>query len=91
MPNPQKVESLEVNEAEDGQIVYDPGRHHVHHHNTSAAVIFDLCDGSRTVEEVAAALAEVYSLEAPPLLEAQSGVDELTARGLLKPHDGSAD
>jgi hypothetical protein len=83
--NPRKVESLEVNEADDGLVVYDPERDHVHHLNPSAAVIFDLCDGSRSVEEIALVLADVYGLDTPPVTEARGGVDELAARGLIRP------
>jgi PqqD family protein of HPr-rel-A system len=81
--NPRKAEPLEVNEADDGLVVYDPERDQVHHLNASAAVIFDLCDGSRSVEEIAAVLADVYALPAPPLSEAQAGLDDLAERGLI--------
>jgi PqqD family protein of HPr-rel-A system len=79
----RRVESLEVNEADDGLVVYDPTSDQVHHLNPSAAVIFDLCDGSRSVEEIAAALGDVYSLPSPPVAEARAGLDELIARGLV--------
>lgn len=80
---PRKVESLEVNEADDGLVVYDASRDQVHHLNPSAAVIFDLCDGVRDADEIAAALAEVYGLAAPPVADTRAGLDELAARGLI--------
>ena len=81
---PRRAESLEVNEAEDGLVVYDPTHDQVHHLNASAALIFDLCDGTRGVDEIAAVLADLYGLEAPPLTETQQGLDELATRGLIE-------
>jgi PqqD family protein of HPr-rel-A system len=82
---PRQAESLEVNEAEDGLVVYDARQDQVHHLNPSAAVIFDLCDGSRSVDEIAAVLADLYGLDAPPVTETQAGLDELATRGLIEP------
>jgi hypothetical protein len=82
--NPRKVESLEVNEAEDGLVVYDPARDVVHHLNPSASVIFDLCDGTRDAAAVAATLAEVFGLHPPPTGEAIAGLEDLAERGLIR-------
>lgn len=82
--NPRQAEALEVNEADDGLVVYDAGRDQVHHLNPTAAVIFDLCDGSRDADEIAAVLAELFALPAPPVEEARAGLDDLAARGLIQ-------
>lgn len=82
-PNPRQADSLEVNEAEDGLVVYDPLHDMVHHLNASAAVIFDLCDGTRDADEIARVLAEAWSLESPPTEEARAGLEELAERQLI--------
>jgi hypothetical protein len=81
---PRKVESLEVNEADDGLVVYDAAHDQVHHLNPSAALIFDLCDGIREVDEIAATVAEVFRLDELPLAETRTGLDDLEARGLIQ-------
>lgn len=81
---PRKVDSLEVNDADDGLVVYDAARDEVHHLNPSAAMIFDLCDGVRDVDAIASVLAEVYGLAEPPLAETRAGLDDLLARGLVQ-------
>ncbi len=73
-----------MNEAEDGLVVYDPARDMVHHLNPSASVIFDLCDGTRDVDAVAATLAEVFGLHRPPTGDAIAGLDDLAERGLIR-------
>jgi hypothetical protein len=87
--NPRQLESLEVNEAEDGLVVYDPAADMVHHLNPSAAVIFDLCDGTRDPESIARVLGEAFHLRPPPLEEAIAGLRELADRQLISwdPHD----
>jgi PqqD family protein of HPr-rel-A system len=82
--NPTRVDPLEVNEAEDGLVVYDPGSGMVHHLNATAAVTFDLCDGSRDPDAIARLLGEAFGLEAPPREEALAGLNELAERGLIR-------
>jgi hypothetical protein len=81
--NPRRLESLEVNEAEDGLVIYDPGRDIVHHLNPSAAVIFDLCDGTRDADSIARVLGEAYDLGTPPLEDALAGLRDLADRHLI--------
>jgi hypothetical protein len=80
---PRQSEPLELNEADDGLVVYDPAQETVHHLNASAALIFDLCDGTRDAETIARLLAEAYSLDAPPRDEALAGLQDLADRKLI--------
>jgi hypothetical protein len=81
---PRKVEPLEVNEADDGLVVYDPTHDMVHHLNPSASMIFDLCDGTRDADAIALLLAEAYDLAAPPRDDALAGLRELAGRRLIR-------
>jgi hypothetical protein len=81
--NPRKTDSLEINEAEDGLVVYDPVHDMVHHLNPSASLIFDLCDGTRDADEIARVLAEAWSLQDAPTDEVRAGLEELTERKLI--------
>jgi hypothetical protein len=81
--NPRRVEPLEINEAEDGLVIYDPANDMVHHLNPSAAVIFDLCDGTRDPGSIARVLGEAYELDSPPLVDAMRGLRELADRQLI--------
>ena len=88
-PNPIRSEGLEIDEADDGLVVFDPRTDMVHHLNPSAAVIFDLCDGSRDPDAIAALLAAVYELDVPARDDTLAGLRELVERGLVRwaPHD----
>ena len=72
---------------EGGYVAYDPGSDQLHQLNPAAALIVELCDGSRTPDEIGRLLA-------PILPEGKSGeverwIAETSKTGLLVP-DGSA-
>jgi hypothetical protein len=80
---PRRADLLEVNEADDGLVVYDPTHDQVHHLNPSASIIFDLCDGTRDAEAIAEILGEAYELAAPPRDDALAGLEDLAERQLI--------
>jgi PqqD family protein of HPr-rel-A system len=53
---------------EDEAILYDPESVRLHHLNPSAALIFQLCDGSGTVKELARDIAEELGLPQDDIL-----------------------
>jgi hypothetical protein len=86
--NPRQVDQLEINEADDGLVVYDSAHDMVHHLNASAALIFDLCDGSRDPDAIAVIVSEAYGLVDPPHAETVAGLEDLVERNLIQwdPH-----
>ena len=69
----------------DGEVViYDPAHTTSHLLNPSAAVIWALLDGSATLAEVAADLAETFGVEPTAMLDdVSSTVAALECQGLL--------
>jgi len=82
-PRPQRAAGLELNEADDGMIVFQESTDRVHHLNPTAAVILELCDGTRTSGEIAAAVAEVFGLASPPEAETAGCLEDLAREGLI--------
>ena len=80
---PRKSEGLDVNEVDDGLIVYDESTDRVHHLNPTAAVILELCDGTRTASDIAGAVAETFGLDEAPDAETTLCLEELVAQGLV--------
>ena len=80
---PAKAPGLVDGEVVDGMMVLQEQADRVHHLNPSAAVIFELCDGERTVEQIAAEVGELYGLPAVPLEETQACVAQLQEEGLV--------
>ena len=80
---PQRVAGIEVAELADGLMVRQaravagtPAQQH-------RPIILELCDGHRTLAEIAEVLAEAFGLEAPPLAEVAAFVAGLRRAGVL--------
>jgi Coenzyme PQQ synthesis protein D (PqqD) len=82
--NPIRADSLEVNEAEDGLVVFDAVHDVVHHLNPSASWIFDLCDGTRDAVTIAGLLGEAFRLDPAPVQATVDGLEELAERRLIR-------
>ena len=81
---PRRVEGLEIEEAGDGFIVYQPDRDRIHYLNATAAVLFELATGELDPTQMAATLARLYSLAAPPHDDVRSGLEHLAREGLIE-------
>jgi PqqD family protein of HPr-rel-A system len=84
LAGPVRAESLDVNEVEDGVIVYDESTDRVHHLNNTAAVVLELCDGSLDADGIATKVAEAFGLPDPPREEVRTCLDRLVAEGLVQ-------
>ncbi|HXK58788.1 MAG TPA: PqqD family protein [Acidobacteriota bacterium] len=54
--HPETRQDLEYRELDDGGVVYDTAFERIHTLNATAAYIWNLCDGTRSVSEIAEGL-----------------------------------
>lgn len=85
-----RAAGLEVYEAEDGLVVFNPASDRVHHLNPTAAVVFELCNGSTATSEIPALVAHLFALEAGPDAAVESVLRELMHEGVLVEASGKA-
>ncbi len=81
---PLRAEGLEINEAGDGFIIYDPTRDRVHYLNHTAALVLELATGQLDVDDMATWIGQAYSLDQPPVTDIERLIGELTAERLLQ-------
>jgi hypothetical protein len=81
---PQMAEGLEINEVDDGLILYQESIERVHHLNPTASVVFQLCDGSRDAVAIAAAVGKLFGLEDVPHEEVESCLSRFVREGLVR-------
>jgi hypothetical protein len=81
---PKKSDGLEIDEVEDGFVIYQPDRDRVHYLNPTANLILELCDGSLTTEQIADLIAQTFEMAAPPNQEVEEALDKLEAEGLTQ-------
>jgi len=61
---PKVREDLAVTILQDEAVVYDTETSDVHHLNLAATIVFRLCDGTLSVREMAAEIADAYGVSA---------------------------
>jgi hypothetical protein len=81
---PTRAEGLEVNSVADGLVVYQAAPEQVHYLNNTSAVIFELCDGTLTVEEIAAEVQAIFALAGSPTEEVTTCLSELVAKAVVR-------
>jgi Coenzyme PQQ synthesis protein D (PqqD) len=80
---PTIASGLEIHEADEGLIVYQEDTDRVHHLNKTAAVILELCDGTRSDKEITEAVGEIFGLREPPEAETMTCIATLTKERLI--------
>ena len=55
-----------------------------HYLNTTAAIVYLLCDKCHSTEDIARFVAEQFSLDALPIDDVQGALDQLQAKGLIQ-------
>jgi len=80
---PQKAEGLEVHSVANQIVVYETQTDRTHYLNPTAALILELCDGTRTAAEIAELVREAYGLPAAPLSETDSCLADFRKRGIV--------
>ena len=79
-------DDLTIREVDGEFLLYDPVKDTVVLINHSAAVIFDLCDGTRTESEISAEIQRLYDLRAKQAdKELRTTLDEFTQNNLMAP------
>jgi hypothetical protein len=67
---PKVRSDLTVVELEGEAVIYDDDTRQVHYLNRTATIVFNLCDGTSTVKELSADIADAFSLK-PEQVERQ--------------------
>ena len=75
---PRRAQALLVSEGETGYIITDNSNHQIHHLNPSATLIFELCTGSNTNDDIANVMQTLFPDESW-----KNGLDSLISLGLV--------
>jgi Coenzyme PQQ synthesis protein D (PqqD) len=78
-------EGLEVTYAPDGCVVYDATSEKVHYLNPTAGVVYELCDGAKSLRSISAFLAQAYGLDQDPVEATRDCLKTLIGEGLVRP------
>ena len=80
---PQRVDGLEPYEVDDGLVVYHAAHDRVHYLNSTAAIVFELCNGQHTKAQIAELVRAAWALDDPPYDEIEACLNQLRAEGVI--------
>ena len=84
MARPRKLDHLIQHDMDDEVLVYDPVVDRTHRLNVSATRIWELCDGTRSLEDIARVLTEQFEVEFETALQdARAVLEQLKEEQLL--------
>ncbi len=74
---PHQIAGLDISEVEDGLVVFEPTARRVHHLNVTLTLVFELCTGENSVEQITSLVQAAFALPAPPTIEVASALESL--------------
>jgi len=80
---PKKTDDIEINEVDDGYVVYHRDRDRVHYLNHTAALVLEFCTGENDAETMPELLKQAYEMESAPVDEVQECLTKLYDEGLV--------
>ena len=81
---PVKLDVDEVNEIGDGLVLYQGPERRVHYFNRTASLVYELCTGEHSVEQIAEAIADSFGLAEAPRREVEACLETLRAQGVVR-------
>ena len=78
------ADNIEINQVEDGYVIYQADRDRVHYLNKSAVVVLESCTGKNTREEIERILQEAFDLPGVPEKEVTECLESLYQEGLIQ-------
>ena len=78
-----RADGLDVNEVPDGYVIYQTAADRVHYLNKTAAIVFELCDGARGVDDIVARVSRMFELERTADGEIEACIQSLLKEGLV--------
>jgi hypothetical protein len=81
--HPRRLDELDIKQIEGGFVIYQADRDRAHYLNHTAVVVLELCDGRRSVSEIAECIRKVYGLTTLPRRDVGDVLAKLAAEGLV--------
>lgn len=80
---PKQAAELEVNEVADGLVIYQRRPERVHYLNGTASLVFELCTGEHSPEDIARLIGLAFALVEPPSGEVRTCLEQLRSLGVV--------
>ena len=81
---PKITDGIDINEVEDGYVIYQKETDKVHYLNKTAVLVLESCTGGNTIANIGAIVKNAYELPEVPEKEVTDCLDTLFQEGLIK-------
>ncbi len=81
---PKKADGIEINEVEDGYVIYEKEKDKVHYLNKTAVLVLECCTGVNSVAKIGSVIQEAYDLPGIPEKEVNDCLNNLYKEGLIQ-------
>lgn len=81
---PKIADGIDINEVEDGYVIYQKEKDKVHYLNKTAVLVLESCTGGNTVADIEAIVKDAYQLPEAPEKEVGDCLKTLFQEGLIK-------
>ncbi len=76
--------NIEINEVEDGYVLYQSEKDRVHYLNHSAVLVLESCTGNNSVDDIVEIVQQAFQLTESPEKEVKDCLDSLLKEGLIQ-------
>jgi len=83
MSYPCRAPGLRIHPARGGAMLRHPARGRLHQLNATATLIVELCDGTRTIDDIVGLVQRAWTLPTPPATEVHGLIERLVGEGAL--------
>ncbi|GJM15789.1 MAG: hypothetical protein DHS20C13_11160 [Thermodesulfobacteriota bacterium] len=81
---PKIANGIDINEVEDGYVIYQKETDKVHYLNKTAVLVLESCTGGNTIANIGTIVKNAYELPEVPEKEVADCLDTLFQEGLIK-------
>ena len=81
---PKIADGIEINEVEDGYVIYQSEKDKVHYLNKTAVLVLEACTGKNSAADIVTIVKEAYSLPEAPEKGVADCLNTLIQEGLVK-------
>jgi hypothetical protein len=84
-----RIEGIEITQVHDGSVIFREEPARAVFLNPAASAVFQLCDGERSLKDIACILQEAFGLTNPPENDVKVCISSLLSEGLIVPNPRS--
>lgn len=81
---PKIADGIDINEVEDGYVIYQSEKDKVHYLNKTAVLVLEACTGKNSAADIVAIVTNAYDLQEAPEKEVSDCLKSLLEEGLVQ-------